>query len=133
MIAAAGVIYEVDKDQKIPIPGATVTILQNGIQWDGSQYGQNNTQTTDKSGKYFFYLPKGNYSLKIEKNGYISQITEIRQYDGAVSDSIKKSKIRQNSINFNTYRILLLILIILILFEISLYLSQKNSKDGLHT
>lgn len=133
MIAAAGVIYEVDKDQKIPIPGATVTILQNGIQWDGSQYGQNNTQTTDKSGKYFFYLPKGNYSLKIEKNGYISQITEIRQYDGAVSDSIKMSKIRQNSINFNTYWILLLILIILILFEISLYLSQKNSKDGLHT
>jgi hypothetical protein len=133
MIAAAGDVYEVVNDQKISVTGATVTILQNGMPWDGSQYGQNNIQTTDKGGKYSFYLPKGNYSLKIEKNGYISQITDIRQYNGIVSDPIKIAKIKQNLINLNPYWILLLILIILILFEILLNLSEKNSKNRLRT
>ena len=133
MIAAAGDVYEVVNDQKISVTGATVTILQNGMPWDGSQYGQNNIQTTDKGGKYSFYLPKGNYSLKIEKNGYISQITDIRQYNGIVSDTIKIAKVRQNLINLNPYWILLLILIILILFEILLNLSEKNSRNRLRT
>jgi len=133
MIVAAGEVYEVVNDQKIPVPGATVTVLQNGTPWDGSQYGQNNPLTTDQAGNYSFFLPKGQYSLKLEKSGYISQIIGVKQYSGPANDLIKMPKISQNSTNPQAYGILLLILIILILFEISLFLSQKNSNKGLRT
>jgi hypothetical protein len=132
-IAVAGSVYEQLNGKQVPIAGSLVTVLENGEPWDGAKYGQNNTQTTDVRGGFSFFLPKGNYSLKIEKNGYKTQITGVRQYDGPVSDSIKMAKISQNPTNSQTYWILLLILIILSLLEISHDLSQKNSKKRLHT
>ncbi len=93
VISSKGKIIEVSGGKTAPVAGAKVSILQNGKPWDGSKFGQNNYLKTDNKGNFVFYVPKGKYSLKIEKNGYITKITTPTSYSGVVHDTIKLLKL----------------------------------------
>jgi hypothetical protein len=38
--------------------------------WDAKKYSQNNPQITNKTGKYSFLVPEGDYFITAEVNGY---------------------------------------------------------------
>ena len=97
---AAGKVMEIAGGKQLAVPLAKVTILANGQPWDGSLYGQNGEQLTDAQGGFSFYVPKGKYSLKIEKNGYITNITAPQTYDGPVSGSILIGRVARSQANF---------------------------------
>jgi hypothetical protein len=91
-IAAPGTVYEIINGKNVPVPGARVTVLKNGVPWNGAQYGQNGVDQTKANGEYSIFVPKDNYSLKIEKNGYATKIIELTQTPGPVSVQIQINK-----------------------------------------
>ena len=68
----SGVVY--NSSTRLPIAGATVTLLYNGGNANAVVVGGNATQTTNASGQYaFFLLPAaqaGTYSLSTSATGY---------------------------------------------------------------
>ena len=67
------------KDQ-MRVEGANVTIYQkNGNDWkiwNAEDYFQKNPQITNSSGEYAFFVPKGEYYLSVEKDGYSTYKTD---------------------------------------------------------
>src|ERR1700722_8180152 len=64
------------------VPGVSVTIVSRGT-------GLKRSTLTDTAGEYRFAgLPTGNYSLRIEKTGFQSQIREGVQLNSAVEMTI---------------------------------------------
>lgn len=78
-ILPAGTITDGNK----PVSGATVSvyyrdfITKKFILWDGSPYGQQNPQKTDKDGKYVLFMPPGTYFIVIGGPNFKSVKTEI--------------------------------------------------------
>jgi hypothetical protein len=98
-IVPPGIVYETRQNQNIPVAGVRVTVIENGIPWDGSQFGQNGTQTTDLHGNYSFFLPKGEYSLELAKKGYSTLFTKVKVYDGPVNDRLQLVRLVFNQRN----------------------------------
>ena len=78
-----------DSSTGLPIAGATATVYIKNIDnnsfiiWNGSAYGQPNPSQTNEKGELTFFLPRGEYYLKIEKDGYnsvTSLITTVNEY-----------------------------------------------------
>ena len=83
-----GPVFEIIKGKNAPVEGAKVTVMQNGTVWDSSNFGINNIYFTLKDGTYRFFLPQGKYSLKVEKNGYITQFTAEKMYYGPINKAV---------------------------------------------
>jgi hypothetical protein len=65
-----------------PIEGAVVTLQimdENGdwSDWDAESYAQNNPQTTDREGRYGWYVPNGKYRVLVSAEGYKDYCTDI--------------------------------------------------------
>ena len=45
--------------------------------WDAGSYGQINPSVTDEKGRYSFNLPKGQYYIGIESDGFVDSVTDI--------------------------------------------------------
>lgn len=73
-----GYVFERYKDKELRIPGAIVTLYwlnpktQKYEIWPAKEFGQENPQITDTTGKYAFLVPEGYYYLKVEAPGYLS-------------------------------------------------------------
>ncbi len=100
-ISTLGSVYEVINGENVPMAEAKVTIFQNGLPWDGSALGLSNSQLTAKDGTYRFYLPPGEYAVRIEKAGYITLLSEQKQYFGPVNFSTKILPQSNNGENVN--------------------------------
>lgn len=74
------------KKLEMRIEGAYVTLYQkdgnNWKIWDAEKYFQKNPQITDASGEYTFFVPKGEYYLKIKRTGFKTYKTESFTIDG---------------------------------------------------
>ena len=74
------------KKQEMRIEGARATIYQKDGNdwkvWDAGKYFQQNPQTTDSSGEYTFFVPKGEYYLEVKKAGFRTYKTEPFKIDG---------------------------------------------------
>ncbi len=70
-------------DGKKPVSGAIVSVYYRDvltkkfILWDGSPYGQQNPQKTDKDGKYVLFMPPGTYYIEIGGPNFKSVKSEI--------------------------------------------------------
>ncbi len=66
----------------MPVEGVTATIYRNdttegeGEPWVADEYGQVNPQLTDAMGMYGWDVPRGNYRVVFEKEGYEPAMTE---------------------------------------------------------
>lgn len=71
------VIYEVVNGKNVPVPDAIVTLYRyttmgkEKVNFAASY--QTNPQNTDANGAYSFYVPAGNYTIVVEKDGYITK------------------------------------------------------------
>lgn len=77
-IDPSGVVY--NSTTRLPIAGATVTLLYNGANANAYVVGGNATQVTDAAGRYaFFLLPgaPGTFSLTVSNAGYKFSSTTI--------------------------------------------------------
>jgi len=72
--------------QKMRIEGARVLIYQKEGDdwkiWDAEKYFQKNPQSTDSSGEYTFFVPKGEYYLEVKKSGFKFYKSEPFKIDG---------------------------------------------------
>lgn len=70
----SGYVYEGMTSNRIKDATATVFFkdaASRWMQWDASEYGQNNPLTTDQEGKYAWDVPEGLWKVKYEKEGYV--------------------------------------------------------------
>ncbi len=71
-----GYVYEKLGEKEVRVPGAIVSIYYLNSQtkkyelWSATEFQQENPQITDKTGRYSFLVPEGDYYLKIEAPGY---------------------------------------------------------------
>lgn len=76
----SGFVYE--GVVSMPVEGVTATIYRNdttegeGEPWVADEYGQVNPQLTDAMGMYGWDVPRGNYRVVFEKEGYEPAMTE---------------------------------------------------------
>ncbi|MBU2539600.1 hypothetical protein KJ786_00340 [Patescibacteria group bacterium] len=72
-----GYVYEKDGVKETRIPGAIISLFWLNPEtkqyelWSAKEYQQENPQTTDVRGTYFFLVPEGFYYLKVEAPGYL--------------------------------------------------------------
>ncbi len=142
-VVPGGTIFENVNGTKVPVPGAKVTILKNGMPWDGSVYGQNGYEESAPNGGYGFFVPKDTYSLKIEKNGYKTKIIEIKPSLGPINEQIGLDKetpkivsLPKNLVNFAKFAASQpacvfpwMLLLMVALFLIRRYVKQKAVVD----
>jgi len=82
VIDPEGYIYEKIDDKELRIPEAEVSIFWRNPStgefelWPAKNYSQKNPQITDKTGRYSFLVPEGEYYLKIETDGYKDKKTK---------------------------------------------------------
>ncbi|MEO5927690.1 MAG: carboxypeptidase regulatory-like domain-containing protein [Patescibacteria group bacterium] len=66
----------------VPVPGARVTLFveQNGVWvvWNGALFGQANPQVLGPDGGFVFVVPNGNYYVQVEKEGYMTAVSNPR-------------------------------------------------------
>ena len=71
-----GYVYENIKDRELRIADAVVSIYKLDSEsdeyklWQADNYQQKNPQTTDKTGRYSFLVPEGDYYITAKSNGY---------------------------------------------------------------
>lgn len=76
----SGIVYE--GVLSMPVEGVTATIYRNettegdGYVWDAADHDQINPQHTDGNGMYAWDVPRGNYRVVFEKEGYETAMTE---------------------------------------------------------
>lgn len=76
----SGIVFEGGLD--MPIEGVSATIYRNdttegdGEIWTAENYGQINPQITDAMGMYAWDVPRGNYRVVFEKEGYETASTD---------------------------------------------------------
>jgi len=94
MIHKSGVVIDQNNN---PISGAKISVfyfdddIQDWVEWDGESFGQKNPHYTDRSGRYSFYLPAGEYYLKIVSQSYRQAVSNkfIVNGQSIISDNIK--------------------------------------------
>lgn len=76
----SGIVYE--GGVSMPVEGVTATIYHNsttegdGTVWNAEDYSQVNPQITDEAGRYQWDVPRGNWRVVFEKEGYEKAMTE---------------------------------------------------------
>lgn len=76
----SGIVYE--GVVSMPVEGVTATIYHNtttegdGTVWNAEDYSQVNPQITDEAGRYQWDVPRGNWRVVFEKEGYEKAMTE---------------------------------------------------------
>ena len=117
------------KKQEMRIEGAHTTIYQKDGNdwkvWDAGKYFQQNPQTTDSSGEYTFFVPKGEYYLEVKKAGFRTYKTEPFKIDGEMLN--KNIKIAP----WIDSRLYIIILPILILVFLLIFLRVKKRSKGI--
>ena len=80
-IDPSGFVYEGVTDNRVENATTTIYYKNEGydewgdyhneaVKWDASEYSQQNPLLTDKEGKYQWFVPKGLWQVKVEKDGY---------------------------------------------------------------
>jgi len=72
--------------------------------WDGSAYGQDNPQITDKAGYFSLFLPAGKYYVKSSAKGYVSATSSIVDFDQPQPLSINMTLSKSESL-FSRYKV----------------------------
>jgi PKD repeat protein len=76
-----GYIHDAGRGGDARLAGATVTLYAWNVAagrwdaWPAHLYGQANPQTTGADGYYSFFVPPGDYRLRVEKAGYDSYVS----------------------------------------------------------
>lgn len=81
VIDPSGFIYEGVTDNRVENATTTIYYKNEGydewgdyhneaVKWDATEYSQQNPLLTDKEGKYQWFVPKGLWQVKVEKDGY---------------------------------------------------------------
>jgi len=78
----AGYVYEEFEGKELRINNAVASLYVSGNDgqyklWQADKYGQKNPQLTDKTGNYAFLVPKGEYYLTVEAQGYDSYRSNV--------------------------------------------------------
>jgi len=95
IVHKSGVIINAKNNQIITNARITVFyfdgITNEWVEWDGSSFGQKNPQYSDQSGRYSFFLPAGEYFLKIEAKNYRQVLSSkiVLNKESIISDRIK--------------------------------------------
>lgn len=80
-IDPSGFVYEGVTDNRVENATTTIYYKNEGydewgdyhneaVKWDATEYSQQNPLLTDKEGKYQWFVPKGLWQVKVEKDGY---------------------------------------------------------------
>lgn len=86
-VLPVGQVTEKEGDAILPVSGATITIYSGNKVWDGSSYGENNPQYSDNNGHYRLVVPRGIYSIKVEKYGYKTVNIDRKSYNGVINEA----------------------------------------------
>jgi len=103
-VVDVGRIYFMDFFGRKPLEGVRVMLFGPPSDiWDAAKYGQNNPFITGPDGAYSFYVPKGEYLLRIEKEGYETLNIGLGTFEGPLNDSYElKPKNRATEVIFRT-------------------------------
>ncbi|HRJ40706.1 MAG TPA: right-handed parallel beta-helix repeat-containing protein, partial [Caldilineaceae bacterium] len=72
-----GYVYDAEKGLDTKLPGATVTLYYTDtvrsrwVEWPAAVYDQINPQTTAVDGYFSFFVPPGDYQLRVSRPGFI--------------------------------------------------------------
>ena len=86
-IDPSGFVYEGVTDNRVENATTTIYYKNEGydewgdyhneaVKWDATEYSQQNPLLTDKEGKYQWFVPKGLWQVKVEKDGYETAYSE---------------------------------------------------------
>jgi hypothetical protein len=114
-----GYVFEKTGILEARIPSAKVSIYKltkNGtasdaVLWDAGKYNQENPQITDKTGKYSFLVPEGEYYIVAEASGYRKyngEIFSVRE-GGGVHFNIELTKSSSWQIGYIDWKYILII------------------------
>lgn len=100
LVIPKGYVYEEIDGQENLIREAQVALYQIDPEtqqeslWDAAAYGQENPQKTDSQGRYSFFVPPGQYSLRIQAEKYQDYQSEIIAVDEAqgIQEKIKMER-----------------------------------------
>lgn len=70
VIDPEGYVFEKLGPLEARVPSVKVSIYKNNTLWNAKEYNQENPQITDKTGKYSFLVPEGEYYVTAEAKGY---------------------------------------------------------------
>ncbi|MCX6765248.1 MAG: carboxypeptidase-like regulatory domain-containing protein, partial [Candidatus Nealsonbacteria bacterium] len=128
-----GYVYEKLGKGEMRISGAKVSIYwlnsesKNYELWPAKDFGQENPQITDKTGKYSFLVPEGNYYIEAEADGY-------NKYKGDAFDLNEGSGVHTNielkgsgfASRLLDWRVLLALALAIILILIAIIISLRK-------
>ena len=129
-----GYVYEKNGDLETRIAGAVVSLYwlnpdtKDYELWNAGDYQQENSQTTNVTGKYSFLVPNGYYYLKVDAPGYLS-------YDGKPFEVKEGSGVHINIelktkywfLSFVDWKTILLVLVMLML-AYNFYKDRRREK-----
>jgi len=120
-----GYVYEKDGDKETRINGAIVALYWLNTEtkqyelWPGSDYNQENPQTTDVRGTYSFLVPENYYYIRVDAPGYLSydgKPFQVKEGSGVhVNIELKTKYWWLSIIDWKT--IILVIIVLLLLFN----------------
>lgn len=74
LVDPLGYIYQAVGGRELRISNAVVSLYQKKgseyVLWPAHEFGQDNPQTTDKTGTYAFLVPEGQYYVAVQAPGY---------------------------------------------------------------
>ena len=112
-----GYIYEKMGDKELRINNAVVSLYKLNAKnqyelWTANEYGQENPQITDSTGKYSFLVPEGTYYLSVKAPGYYfyqSDAISVKEGREVHSNiSLKREFNFVSFLNFDTISIIIL-------------------------
>jgi hypothetical protein len=104
-----GYIHDAGRGGDARLVGATVTLYAWNVAadrwdaWPAHLYGQANPQTTGADGYYSFFVPPGDYQLRVEKAGYDPYVSATRHVgEGGLYSAIAAvNRANREPIRFN--------------------------------
>lgn len=91
-VEALGIVVEEINGVRVPVSGATVTLLSGEggtlLPWNGERYRASNPIGTSGNGAFGFLVPPGTYAVRVEKDGYLTAQSARFQTVGNVARNV---------------------------------------------
>ena len=124
LIDPKGYIYQAINGKEIRIPDAKISLYRFNLEtnqfelWQAQEYGQENSQITDKTGEYNFLVPEGKYYLTITATDYGDyQSEEFETKEGnVINRNIELTLIKKFNWQWLIFPVILIVGIIIGIF-----------------